>query len=101
VVLDGRTFLRAGQLDDLLTLAASLGEQVRVIECVCDDAVVRERLERDLAKGAHPAGNRTFALYRSLKAAAEPIPLPHLMLDTGRVSPEECVARCLEYLGTT
>jgi predicted kinase len=101
VILDGRTFLRAGQLDDLLTLAASLNERVRVIECVCDDALARERLERDLAKAAHPAGNRTFALYRSLKAAAEPIPIPHLVLDTGRLSPEECVARGLEYLGAT
>jgi predicted kinase len=99
VVLDGRTFLRAGQLDDLFALAASSGEPVRLIECVCDDAVARERLERDRARGGHPAGNRTFALYRSLKAAAASIPVPHHGLDTGRLSLEECVERCLAYLG--
>jgi adenylylsulfate kinase len=95
VILDGRTFLRPGQVQPLL----ELGEGPFLIECVCDDEVARERLERDLAEGRHPAGNRTFDLYQSLKAAAEPIPLPHLVLDTGKTPPEECVRRCLEYLG--
>jgi adenylylsulfate kinase len=99
VILDGRTFLRAGQVRDLLALAASLGAPPHIIECACDDAVARERLERDLAAGSHPAGNRTFALYLSLKAAAEPIAVPHLVLDTGKTPLEECVRRCHEYLG--
>jgi predicted kinase len=99
VIIDGRTFLRPGQVRSLLELATPLGERPHIIECVCDDEVARERLERDLARGGHPAGNRTFALYQSLKAAAEPITLPHLVLDTGRTPPEECVRRCLEYLG--
>jgi adenylylsulfate kinase len=98
VILDGRTFLRAAQVSDLLVLAASLGEPSRVIECVCDDAVARERLERDLAQGGHPAGNRTFALYQRLKATAEPITVPRLVLDTGRLPLEECTRRCLAYL---
>src|SRR3954454_10187899 len=99
VVIDGRTFLRPGQVRDLLDLASSLNEVPRIIECVCDDAVAKERLERDLARGGPPAGNRTFALYLSLKAAAEPPQVPRLVLDTGRLSLEECVGRCLEYLG--
>jgi adenylylsulfate kinase len=98
VILDGRTFRRSAQVADLLTLAGSLGENLRVIECVCDDGVARRRLERDLADGGHPAGNRTFALYLSLKADAEPITIPHLVLDTGRLSVAECVARCIDYL---
>lgn len=99
VILDGRTFLRPGQVRDLLALAASLGETPRVIECVCDDDVARERLEGDLARGDHPAANRTFVLYLSLKAAAEPIRVPHLVLDTGRTPLDVCVRRCIEYLG--
>jgi adenylylsulfate kinase len=98
VVLDGRTFLRAGQVADLLTLASSLGTPPRVIECVCDEDVARRRLEADQASGGHPAGNRTFALYLSLKAAAEPLTVPRLVLDTGRLPLEECVRRCLDYL---
>jgi adenylylsulfate kinase len=98
VIIDGRTFLRPGQVRSLLDLAASLGEQPRIIECVCDDEVARGRLDRDQAGGRHPAGNRTFALYLTLKAAAVPIPVGHLVLDTGRTPLEECVRRCLEYL---
>jgi adenylylsulfate kinase len=98
VIVDGRTFLRPGQVQSLLSMAASLGEKPQIIECICDDGVARERLERDLAQGSHSAGNRTFALYLSLKGAAEPIMLPHLVLDTGKTPLAECVWRCLEYL---
>jgi adenylylsulfate kinase len=98
VILDGRTFLRSGQLQPVLNLASSLGQELRVIECACDDDVARRRLEADLARGHHPAGNRTFELYLAVKAAAEPIPVPHLTLDTGRTPLAECVRRCLECL---
>ena len=98
VILDGRTFLRPGQLDDLLALAESLHEAPHVIECVCDDAVAQERLERDLARGEHPARNRTFDLYLALKKEVKSIALRKLVLDTGKWTREECVERCLAYL---
>src|SRR2546425_934462 len=63
VIIDGRTFLRAKQIDDLLALAESLGETPRIIECVCSDDAARQRLEHDLAEGKHPARNRTYDLY--------------------------------------
>jgi len=90
VILDGRTFSRPGQFQPLL----DLGERPRIVECVCDDAVARERLEN----ARHPAANRDFALFLSLKAAAEPITMPHLVLDTGRLLLDECLRRCLDYL---
>jgi adenylylsulfate kinase len=99
VIIDGQTILWPGQLRSLLDLAASLGERPPIIECVCDDEVARGRLERALAEGCHPAGNRSLALYLSLKAAAEPITLPHLVLDTGTTLMDESVRRCPEYLG--
>ena len=99
VILDGRTFLRPGQMQSLLDLAALLSETPRVIECVCDDSVAQERLERDRIQGDHPAGNRTFALHQEFKAAAVPITVSRLVLDTGRLSFNECVRRCLDYLG--
>ena len=98
VILDGRTFLRAGQVQSLLERTASLSEQPRVLECVCEDAVARQQLERDQAEGRHLAGNRSYDLYRSLKATAEPLVLPRLVLDTGRLSLEECVRQCMAYL---
>ena len=98
VLIDGRTFLRSAQVHDLFALAASLGETPRIIECVCSDEVARRRLEDDLATGTHPAKNRNFALYLAVKARAEPITVPHLVLDTGTTSLEECVRRSLWYL---
>ena len=98
VIIDGRTFLRSKQIDDLFALASSLGETPSIIECVCTDNVVRQRLEHDLASGTHPAKNRDFALYLKVKAQAEPIQVPHLVLDTGTTPFEECVQRCLRYL---
>jgi predicted kinase len=98
VIIDGRTFLRASHLHAFLTVAATLGEVPQVIECVCADEVARERLERDQAQGTHPALNRTYALYLTVKARAEPIPILHLVLDTGTLTLEECVARALAYL---
>jgi adenylylsulfate kinase len=97
VLLDGRTFLRSAQVADLLALGAAGGLAPRIIECVCADEVARQRLESDQARGGHPAGNRTYALYLELKAAAEPLTIPHLVIDTGKPL-EECVQRCLDYL---
>jgi adenylylsulfate kinase len=98
VVIDGRTFLRAKQLDDLFHLAKSLDETPSIIECICSDNVVRQRLENALTLGEHPAKNRTFDLFLSVKAKAEPIAVPHLVLDTGAITVDECVRRCLAYL---
>ncbi len=98
VLLDGRTYLRSYQVRDFLDLASSLHETPILIECVCAEDVVRNRLEQDRASGRHPAANRTIALYREVQARAEPITVPHLTLDTGRLSLEMCVTRCLAYL---
>jgi predicted kinase len=98
VIIDGRTFLRPKQVEDLFARAASLGETPWIIECVCSDDVARQRLERDRASGMHPAKNRDFALYRAVKAQAEEIQVPHLVLDTGATPLEECIQCCLRYL---
>jgi adenylylsulfate kinase len=98
VIIDGRTFLRPKQVEDLLAMAASLGEIPWIIECVCSDGVARQRLERDLASGMHPAKNRDFTLYQAVKAETLPIQVPHLVLDTGATPLEECIQRCLRYL---
>jgi len=98
VILDGRTFLRAYQVRDLLDMASSLNETPVIIECVCDDDVTRDRLEQDRKLGRHPAANRTYDLSLEVKARAEPIVVPHLILDTGRLSLDNCVARSVAYL---
>jgi hypothetical protein len=37
-------------------------------------------------------------LYLAVKEKAEAITVPHLVLDTGIMSLDECVKRCLGYL---
>jgi predicted kinase len=98
VILDGRTFQRVKQVDDLLRLAAAVGERPRIIECICDDTVAKLRLEKDQSQGGHPAANRTFSLYQQLQGCAEPITLPRLVLDTGRLSVEECVRQACDWV---
>ena len=69
-----------------------------MIECVCDDVVACERLERDAAKGDHPAANRNAELYRRVKSAAEPLAIPCLVLDTGQFDLQVCLERAREFL---
>ncbi|OWK38327.1 hypothetical protein FRUB_07447 [Fimbriiglobus ruber] len=101
VIIDGRTFSRAYQIADLLAVAESLGEAVRIVECVCSDEVARQRLEHAIATGDHPAKNRTYALYLEVKARANPLTVPRLVVDTGALSANECLARALAYLRQT
>lgn len=99
VILDGRTYSKAYQVRDLLALGQTVGQPVRVIECVCADEVARERIGRDAAAGTHPAGNRTFELYLSVKARAEPLTVPRLVLDTGAMLLDEGVRRAMKWVG--
>jgi len=55
------------------------------------------RLRHDHCTGRHPAANRTYALYLKLKAHAEPIPPPKLVIDSTRSLPVT-VTRCLNHL---
>jgi predicted kinase len=99
VILDGRTFRRAVQVADLLALGREIGQEPIVIECVCSEATARERLDRDAAAGTHPAGNRTGDLHAAVKATAEPLTVPRLVLDTGELSLDEALTRARAYLG--
>jgi predicted kinase len=86
VIFDGRTFSRRYQRDRV--------QASRIIECVCPDEIVRQRLEADTR---HVARNRTFALYLETKARFEPITEPKLVVRTDRPI-EQVVAECLPYL---
>ncbi len=97
VIVDGRTFSKTSQVEDLLAWARSIPVTPAFIECVCDDAVVRERLGCDRN---HPAGNRTFPLYLALKKEAEPVTMAHLVIDTSSAPVETSLGKCLAYLET-
>ena len=87
VFLDGRTFSRAYQLKRATGYAEAIGQRWRILECICNEESVRQRLEHDRE---HIAANRTFELYLKVKARFEEITLPKNVIDTDR-SVEECV----------
>ena len=97
IFLDGRPFARRHQRQRVLDWAAQLPVPSLMVECACPEETARERLERDY--GEHPARNRGFALYESLKAHWEPILEPHLIVDTSQPL-ERCAIAVLEAIHT-
>lgn len=82
VFLDGRTFARRYQIDEVLKVAQRLQQPWRILECVCSDETARTRIESQKASGDHPAHNRNFDLYLAVKARFEPITLPKTVINT-------------------
>lgn len=81
VILDGRTFSRAYQVERVRAFAQERGQDCLFIECVCSDETVRRRLEQDVVEGRHPAANRDYEMYVAVKARAEPIVGPKVVID--------------------
>ena len=98
VILDGRTFSRRYQIDNVVNAAASLQQSWRIIECVCSEEVAKMRLERQSALALHPAGNRNFQLYLDVRSRFEAITLPKVVIDTEKPL-AECVETALAALG--
>jgi predicted kinase len=95
--LDGRTFSRRYQIDNVIMAAAEMKQPWRILECVCSDESAKRRLEQHAASGEHPAGNRDFQLYLAVKARFEAITLPKTVIDTDDPL-EACVEKALAAL---
>jgi predicted kinase len=97
VLIDGRPFAKACQIEPWHREAEALGVPIAVVECICSDRTAQQRLAHAVTQDDHPARNRDYRMYLDLKRHAEPIALPKLVLDTEQ-SVEECVGAALEYL---
>lgn len=95
VFLDGRPFARRYQLEQVIAHASAMSQTWRILECVCTEATALRRIEEQA--GAHPAGNRDFALYLRIKAEFEEITLPKTVVDTERPL-EECVEKGIQAI---
>jgi predicted kinase len=93
VILDGRTCSRAYQVTHVRRFAGRIRQPLRLIECVCADETIEQRLHAS----THLAANRDIQLYRRLRANADPIPQPKLRLNTDEPLPQ-CADRALYYL---
>jgi len=90
ILLDGRTFSRRYQIDRVLKFAGELAQPWTIIECICSEESARRRLDLE-PDPAHPAHNRTFALYLELKARFEPITHTRTTINT-----DQPLERCIE-----
>jgi adenylylsulfate kinase len=82
VFLDGRTFSRRYQIDNVIMAAAAMHQPWRILECICSDQSAKQRLEQQQTSGEHPAGNRNYELYLRVKARFETITLLKTVIDT-------------------
>jgi predicted kinase len=98
--LDGRTFSRSYQIDNVIRAAEALHQEWRIIECVCADEIVQQRIEAQVAAGEHPAGNRNFQLYLEVKARFENIGRPKIVIDTSQLL-GKCVEEALAGLASS
>jgi predicted kinase len=95
--LDGRPFSRRYQIDNVVNAAVALHQTWRILECVCPEAIARQRLEQQSASEGHPAGNRGFQLYLEVKSRFEAIALPKTVIDTSQPL-QDCVEQALASL---
>lgn len=95
IFLDGRTFSRRYQIDNVLNTASRLKQNLRILECVCPEEIAKQRLQRQTAN--HPAGNRDFQLYLEVKSRFEAITLPKTVIDTSQPM-KGCIESALEAL---
>ena len=96
VIVDGRTYSKIYQIEDLKKAAERAETPLRIVECVCSEASARRRLES--TQNDHPAQDRDFEMYSKSKATAEPIPQPKLVINTDERTPAEGVQDVLAYL---
>jgi predicted kinase len=97
VFLDGRTFSRMYQIENVANAASAMHQSWRILECVCSEEVVKRRLHEQAAQKEHPAQNRNFELYLEVKARYEAITFPKTMIDTGE-DLEVCLERAVAAL---
>jgi predicted kinase len=86
VFLDGRTFSRRYQIEEVLKVTAQLQQQWRILECTCSEETARRRLTEQAASGEHLARNRNFQLYLEVKRRFEAITLPKTIIDTNQTA---------------
>jgi predicted kinase len=97
IFLDGRTFSRRYQIENVLAAAASLHQPWRILECVCSDEIAKRRIEQQGATSEHPAGNRDYALYLEVKSRFEAVTFPKTVIDTDRPL-ETCIELAIAAL---
>ncbi len=97
VILDGRPFAHRHQMDRVVDFACQNQVPLKVIECTCCDESFQRRLEQDVMEGRHLAANRSFEMFLAMRAKADALVVPRLVVDTDQPI-QECLAVSLDYI---
>lgn len=96
IVLDGRPYTLRSQRRRAVQAAAAAGARAVFVLCTAPLEILKQR-----AAGAHPAPDRGPDLVTRLAAEMEPFDEEDpIVIDTGSITPDEAVLRCLTALGT-
>jgi predicted kinase len=90
ILLDGRPFSRRYQIENVINAACRMHQSWRILECICAEGLVRQRLEGQAVMAEHPAANRNFQLYLEVRSRFETITLAKIVIDT-RNPVQSCV----------
>ncbi len=91
VIVDG-TFFTEALREPFRLLAERCAVPIRWVEVRASEATVRERMHTPRADS-----EADFEVYQKIKAAAEPLAEPHLMLWSDSAGPEEMVKSAVEF----
>jgi len=97
VILDGRPFAHRHQMDAVVSFAKQSHFPLKVIECTCSDESFRLRHAQDSAQGQHLAANRSYEMFLAMRAKADPLVVPRLVVDTDQPL-TDCVEKSLDYI---
>jgi predicted kinase len=89
-VIDGMTFSRREDFDEVAALADRHGFDVLPILIDCPPALARERIARDLADGRHPAEDREPELVDLVARRFDAPPAAAIRIDAARPMEEVC-----------
>lgn len=92
VIVDA-TFHESKTRQPFLELVKNEGKPLTWIELKAEEAVIQERVSK---KRAYSEAD--FSVYQKIKAAYEPLQIPHLVLTSGQLSAEEMLERAVSYI---
>jgi predicted kinase len=89
-VIDGMTFSRREDYDQVVAVADAHGFDVLPLLIDCPPALARERIARDLLDGRHPAADREPELVDIVARRFDPPPAAAIRIDAARPIEEVC-----------
>ena len=82
ILIDGRTFSRRSQIDQVIAAAEANRTPWRILHLWCNDELARARILA--SSSGHPARDRNALLFDQVRSRFEAIERPALRVDTGR-----------------